>query len=162
MNFKEIFNYNEGKLFWAVDRHKLPAGDEAGWEDKDGYLLVTLPRNLKPEGGRVFKAHRIIWEMFNGDIPEGMLIDHIDGNKKNNKLENLRLATYKQNFWNRKPVESKVASKGVQLSENGRYRARIRHPNGQRVSLGNWETEAEASAAYQTAAMLLFGDFART
>ena len=49
-----------------------------------------------------YRAHRIIWTMFNGEIPEGLLIDHINGIKSDNRLENLRLATRQQNNANRR------------------------------------------------------------
>ena len=63
-----------------------------------GYLLVYLGRG----GGRVPKrAHRVIWEMEVGDIPEGYHLDHIDGDRANNKLSNLRLATNQENSRNR-------------------------------------------------------------
>lgn len=161
MDFSEIFSYSEGKLYWKIDRHKKPAGDEAGWFDKDGYLLITLPRKLKPIGGRVFKAHRIVWELHNGPVPEGHIVEHKDGKPSNNCIGNLRLATTQQNMWNRKAVKSKVDSKGVQLTKHGTFRARIRTPEGARLDLGIWKTESEAAAAYLTAAKILFGPFAR-
>lgn len=43
------------------------------------------------------RLHRLVWETFNGEIPEGMQIDHIDGNPENNKLDNLRCVTAKEN-----------------------------------------------------------------
>jgi hypothetical protein len=47
-----------------------------------------------------FQRHRVIWVYFNGDIPEGMQIDHIDGNKLNNSLSNLRCVTRYENVHN--------------------------------------------------------------
>ncbi len=47
-----------------------------------------------------YKAHRIIWELFNGPIPPDKIIDHIDGNKSNNEIGNLRLVSEKQNATN--------------------------------------------------------------
>lgn len=44
-----------------------------------------------------YSVHRFIWECFNGPIPDGLEVDHIDGNPMNNKLENLRLGTHKEN-----------------------------------------------------------------
>ena len=56
------------------------------------------------------KVHVIIWKLFNGDIPEGMTIDHIDGNKKNNNLFNLRLLSRSENssLGNRKLTDEQV------------------------------------------------------
>lgn len=44
-----------------------------------------------------YKTHRVVWELFNGPIPEGLVIDHIDGDKHNNKISNLRCVTKQQN-----------------------------------------------------------------
>ncbi len=55
-----------------------------------GYVRFKLNGKLK-------FAHRVIWEMFNGKIPEGKVIDHINGIKDDNRIENLRLTTQRQN-----------------------------------------------------------------
>jgi len=62
-----------------------------------GYLKVKL----YSDGGKsnkTFLLHRLIWTYFNGDIPEGMQIDHIDGNHLNNHLDNLQVITQKENI----------------------------------------------------------------
>ena len=51
-----------------------------------GYLRVRV-------GGRYQMVHRLVWNAYNGEIPHGMQVDHIDGNKHNNDLTNLRLLT---------------------------------------------------------------------
>ena len=61
------------------------------------YLYVLLYRDHKQHKKAL---HRILWETFNGDIPEDLTIDHIDRNKSNNQLDNLRLSTRRQNAWN--------------------------------------------------------------
>lgn len=58
-----------------------------------GYLQVRLMRDSK----RVFAAaHRLVWIYFNGPIPQGITVNHKDGNKSNNSPDNLELATYSQ------------------------------------------------------------------
>lgn len=61
--------------------------------DKDGYLIIKVK-------GKQFKAHRIVWLLCKGDFPK-LVIDHIDRNRLNNKIENLREVTPKENFQNR-------------------------------------------------------------
>lgn len=92
-----IFTYKNGKLYWRSDatRGKVKAGDEAGYVDPQGYVTVGI-------AGRFYKAHRIIWRMFHpkGAIPD--IIDHIDGNRSNNSIDNLRRATQAMNMRNRR------------------------------------------------------------
>ena len=60
---------------------------------KEGYLSIRGSINGKRYTAF---AHRLVWQYFNGDINDGLTINHIDGNKANNKLSNLELATYKE------------------------------------------------------------------
>ena len=60
-----------------------------------GYLDIKLLKNGKRKHHYV---HRLVWETFNGDIPQGYEINHIDHNKQNNTLENLELVTRSVNM----------------------------------------------------------------
>ena len=64
----------------------VPKLSIAGTLRKDGYIGIFIK-------GTHYFAHRIIWEMHNGEIPSGMVIDHIDGNRSNNKIENMHFPT---------------------------------------------------------------------
>lgn len=64
------------------------------WKNKSGYLYITL---VKEKSKKSFRLHRLIWETFNGEIPEGMQVNRIDENKENNRLDNLNLMTPKEN-----------------------------------------------------------------
>lgn len=69
-------------------------GDVAGCVSSDGYGKVSL-------FSKIYCTHRIIWEMFNGSIPQGFQVDHLDGNRTNNSIRNLRLVCSTQNAMNR-------------------------------------------------------------
>lgn len=92
MNWSDYFTYDGLNLWRKRDERRnnnynsRNEGVLCGTSDKKGYLLVSFD-------GRRFKAHRIIWEMHNGPIPEGMEIDHINHVKYDNRIENLRLAS---------------------------------------------------------------------
>ena len=93
----ELFFYDRdtGKLFWRTSKaNKTRAGTEARSKAKDGYLRVTIHH-------KTYQVHRIVWIILHGEIPEGKLIDHLDGNKENNKPDNLRLVDDSENGRNR-------------------------------------------------------------
>ena len=94
---------------------KMKAGSRCGYLDKKrGYWLT----NYK---GKKYKVHRLIWELFNGPIPEGLVIDHIEG--KDNSIENLRLATTFQNARNSERSKSKAGDlpKGIRVKKSDGY-----------------------------------------
>jgi hypothetical protein len=64
-------------------------------DDGRGYRCVTVL--CKDGQRRTLKVHRIVWEWFNGDIPQGIHVDHIDGDKTNNHIDNLRLLSASEN-----------------------------------------------------------------
>lgn len=73
----------------------------------NGYLQISIPLGNK-KYKKVY-AHRYIYSTYIGNIPEGMEVDHIDGDRMNNKLSNLRLVTRSQNNCNRK-VQNRTKS----------------------------------------------------
>ncbi|CZZ81115.1 MULTISPECIES: HNH endonuclease [Enterobacteriaceae] len=93
--FLEVDGSSESGLRWKVDAStRAKKGARAGSLDNHGYYYVKID-------GVKYKAHRLVWAIANGEIPDGMTIDHIDRNTKNNSLENLRIADYKLQAENR-------------------------------------------------------------
>jgi hypothetical protein len=95
-----------------------------------------------------------------GDAPEGMFVDHIHGNKLDNRKSELRFVTPAQSSMNaglRK--DNKLGVKGV--SKHGKkYETQIQY-NGKKMHVGMYPTPEEASTAYQAKALELFGEYAR-
>jgi hypothetical protein len=88
-------------------------------------------------------------------------IDHIDGNRTNNKILNLRDVTHQQNMMNRKKrADSKSAYKGISKVKNS-WIAEIWFEK-KRHYLGSFKSEHDAGLAYQEAAKKIYGNFART
>lgn len=111
-----------------------------------------------------FKLHRLIFLLHKGYLP--IVVDHKDGDQTNNKIENLREGTHKNNSYNlRTPVNNTTGYKGVTKSSCPK-RARIPYKasiefDGYCFGLGSYANKDEAACAYNLAAKLLFKDFAR-
>jgi hypothetical protein len=102
-----LFEYRDGMLFWKVrpKNSRKPKGDmEAGTASGHGYKKVTVNQKR-------FYVHQLVFLMQHGYIPK--LIDHIDGQTDNNKVENLREATKAQNSHNSKMRKNLSGHRGV-------------------------------------------------
>lgn len=111
-----------------------------------------------------YPAHRLAWLYMTGK-PWPDMMDHINGDGTDNRWSNLRPCNGTQNNANRNPLSRRDLPKGVTkrpARTGGKlYRANI-CIKGQRQLLGYFHTAEEASAAYQSAAKKVFGEFART
>jgi hypothetical protein len=107
--------------------------------------------------------HRWILESFYNVRIGGCGIDHINGNGLDNRLENLRVATFSQNMHNRGAYSNNATGfKGVHcVGAFGKHSAQIQ-VNGKKVHLGLHTTPLDAAIAYDKAARELHGEFART
>jgi len=101
--------------------------------------------------GTAYLAHRLIWLFHYGEFPSEF-IDHIDGNKMNNRIENLREADQTINNHNAKIRKDNTSGfPGVHLiKRTGKYQAEIQS-TGKRKHLGNFNTPEEAFLSYQLA-----------
>ena len=101
--------------------------------------------------------HRVIM-----NPPDGMFVDHVDGNGLNNQKSNLRLATRNQNGYNQKPHKGTSKYKGVSWVERDQVWVSKIRVNGKRIHVGSFKTEEDAAIAYDTKAVELHGEFANT
>ena len=119
-----------------------------------GYVIIRIR-------GKKYSAHRLAWLWMTGEWP-ALDIDHIDGDKTNNKWENLRLATKSQNAANAKAHKDNASGlKGVCWHLEGRKWAAEIKINRKKVYLGLFDCPAAAHLAYAVAAEKYFGEFAR-
>jgi len=145
---KELFSYEDGKLIRKVTvNYNAKQGDVAGTVDKStGYLRLNFD-------GKVAHAHRLVWALVHGAEPLGM-IGHIDGDRTNNRIENLRCCDNRTNMQNlkRARVDSATQVLGVTVCKaTGKYVGRIRSPDGAYLSLGRFKNIEDAANAYLAA-----------
>lgn len=121
---------------------RVADGSDAVFFNARGYGYVSVE-------GRPYLAHRIAWAHYYGRWPDGV-VDHIDHNKANNSIANLRDVSHRENCQNivRPPKHNTTGLLGVSLTQNGqRFRAYLK-VLGRQVSLGTYDTAEEAHAAY--------------
>lgn len=153
----ERFEYKDGQLIYKIGISiRVKIGDVAGTIDTNGYRRISINKKR-------YMAHRLVWTYHNGEILNGLQIDHMNGVKDDNRIENLRLATPSQNSSNRpKNKINKSGFKGVCWSkQHKKWMADIMH-NNKTIRLGRFATAELAHAAYKQAATKHQGDFAFT
>jgi len=150
---QELFVYSDGNLIWknTSGRHNC-AGKVAGRLTPYGYVSVEV-------NGKPHQAHRLIWVYHNGNTD--FYIDHINGIRSDNRIENLRPCTKTQNAHNRKKCKrNSTGVKGIRLrSDSGKFEARITL-NKKRVVLGSYENLEFAELVVIMAREKYHGDFA--
>lgn len=149
MNWEKLVTYSDGQLFWKVKPHKRAnIGDKVGTPHSMGYIQVCLNNTLT-------LLHTIVWEIHNGPVPLGMEIDHINRIRTDNRIENLRLVTRKENQRNRgKRSDNKSGVTGVYFEKRiSRWRANIK-VNGKTINLGSYIEKRDAIAARKAAEKL--------
>ncbi len=145
------YDAETGKIFWRTGTPCYAPGRETGAGTSGGYRQVVINRC-------VIRAHRVAWALHYGHWPESQ-IDHINRDRADNRIVNLRLATNGQNARNRTAQSNnKCGLKGVSRYRN-RWRATI-FANGKQCNIGYFDDLNEAHAAYQAACADVAGEFA--
>lgn len=101
-------------------------------KNKYGYYKIILCKNGKQKS---FQIHRLVYETFVGEIPDGMQCNHINEIKTDNRLENLNLMTPKENSnWGTRNERIGETKKGMKLSEETKNKMK-NHPNKSKIIL---------------------------
>lgn len=137
---KELLSYDPetGIFIWLQSpRNNVASGSVAGSIDKKGYVRISYKRNI-------YLAHRLAWFFVYGKWPKKEL-DHINKNPTDNRIENLRDVTRKQNMENKRLYKSsKTGFSGVTWhSRDKKWNVRIGH-YGKRISLGYFDNLNDA------------------
>lgn len=146
----------EGALYCNTPFGNKKCGERIGGKADGGYLKVWFK-------GKNIRVHRIIWILVKGEIPPSLVIDHIDGDKLNNRVSNLRLCTQSQNTLNRRMHSNNASGlKGVYFNDSSRNKkkwiAQI-SIDKKKIRLGRFCTKEEAHEAYVVASKKYHGEF---
>lgn len=157
---REILEYfQETGLFrWRITKR---ANAKAG-------MLAAPTSKLRPYtqigiDKKLYSAHHLAWFYVYGHWPNypEEEIDHVNLNKRDNRISNLRMATRSLNRGNLRVYQnSKTGIKGIRRRPSGRYEAQIQI-NKRKICLGTYDSMSEASSAYCAAAIKYFGHFGR-
>jgi len=149
---RQLFRYEDGKLYWLIrPRMQSQVGDRAGYLSPRGYRFIRFD-------GLLYREHRVIFLMFNDRWPlEGL--DHINGIRDDNRIENLREANQSQNVAAfHKRIYSRSGYRGVVRHGRG-WSAVVGH-KGRNYYAGTHDTARDAAVARDAMARKIFGHFA--
>lgn len=141
------FDAKTGVFTWRPGYHRsVVAGRVAGRVNGKGYATISIKNNH-------YQSHRLAWLHFYGEWPSGQ-IDHINRNKLDNSIKNLRVVTASENCLNRDQPKSKYSNeRGVTFHKsNNKWQAQICLPgrNGS-TYIGSFESKEDAVLAYKEA-----------
>ena len=158
VRLKELLTYDKetGLFYWLVSKGSVKAGQLAG-RLVLGYVMIGID-------GYHHRAHRLAWLYIYGTFPNKEnkpFIDHINRNKADNRIENLRESSKAENKRNTGLYNgSQSGFKGIEILPSGNFRARIQNPFTKKVeSLGTHATAEEAQQIYENKARLYHSDF---
>jgi len=144
---KRSFDYVDGRLVRKAGRGaNVEIGKVDDTLNTGGYRVVSM-------WSVVYSSHRVIWAIAYGEDPGDKFIDHIDGNRTNNQLSNLRLVTVSDNNRNvKRRSDNKTGVTGVSLiKKTGKYSVEIQDVNKKKVFIGYYDDLEEAKRARQLA-----------
>lgn len=146
------YNPSTGIFTWRVDRTGgIKAGDEAGYIQKDGYRRIKIK-------GKTHPAHRLAYQIVHGSVNGA--IDHIDRNRDNNAIQNLRLCTNNQNQFNRlKSSANTSGKKGITWHKKSSKWQAAASIKGRKIHLGLFININDASLAYLNFCKKHHGEF---
>ena len=136
------YNHETGVITWKKKpSNRVNVGAEAKKLETNGYVRIGFRRVL-------YQAHRVAYLLYHGEWPEGD-IDHINGNREDNRIANLRVVTTRENGWNRVEHREDGLIPCVLFDKRRKvnpWRTQV-HANGRHINVGQFPIKEEAIAA---------------
>jgi hypothetical protein len=150
---RELFDYREGTLYWKSSPRSGWVGKPVTHKTGHGYVKARVD-------GKLIPAHRLVWLWHNEKLPE--LIDHINGVRHDNRIENLRACTEAENARNKsKPLNNTTGHKNVIWSkQNSNFNVQLT-VNKRKMHLGVFDDIELAALVAEEARDKFYGKFAR-
>lgn len=139
----KLFTYSDGRLLSNYSGPRRRKGMPVGFQNQYGYMVVKI-------GQVSYYEHRLIYVLAHGSIDDSMDLDHINGIRHDNRVENLRLVSRSSNCQNQRKAKSnnKLGLLGVSLHKSSnKYAAQI-HNGTKYVRIGLYDDPATAHQAY--------------
>ena len=150
----EIFEYKDGGLYWKISpAHRVKVGDRFGALNKrDNYRTGAV--KSKP-----YREHRLIYLYHHGTLPA--VLDHINRNREDNRIENLREATYSENSRNKKGHKNNTSgSRNVSFYKRlNKWRVQL-NINGKNKHFGYFLNFDEACSVAEQTRIVYYKEFA--
>lgn len=145
---KSILNYDPetGLFTWIRSKLSRLNGMIAGYSSKSGYVEIRINYIL-------YRSHQLAWIYENGQIDEGKEIDHMNGDKSDNRIVNLRMVTRRTNMENRVKASAKNSTGNLGVSwdkVNNKWVAQI-GVSGKNIKLGRYLNPEDAHQSYLSA-----------
>ena len=155
--FNKLFRYDTetGNLYRKISTKTRRAGVLAGfWWSKSGESEKRRKVMIRK---KIWSASHVVWIMHNGDIPDNFVIDHLNGDCGDDRIENLRLATFEQNARNRKRAKTNTSGvAGVSFDKSvGKWTAYIHNAGSKFINLGRYKDKEHAIIARRAAEKVL-------
>lgn len=146
MNWNDVFDYKDGWLIWKIKpSNSVNPGDIVKTKNRAGYIVFAFM-------GKQYRSHRVIWEIKNKPIPEGMEIDHINHIRDDNRIDNLRVVTRRENLKNQSiQTNNSSGYTGIRYDKTrGKWKVSIKNI-GKLKHIGYFQNIEEAISARKDA-----------
>ncbi len=153
--FKKLLLSIKKNIYTIVSNEDFEWASQFKWSastclNKGNHYAVRV--ETKDKKRKTFKLHREITK-----CPKGMVVDHINGNTLDNRIENLRIVSHQENMTNQTKRKGSSKYRGVHFKKTSQKWVAQIQVNGKRTWIGAFKTEEEAGKAFLSAAEVLYG-----